>query len=143
MENKTNYISPKKASAIIGVHWMTLRNWEVKGLIDSIRTPGGKRMYNVDKYLRQNNNMREHPTKNKRNICYCRVSTRGQSNDLERQIDYMKTNYPTYEIFSEIGSGLNFKRKKLMEIVRLAIEGEINEIVISFKDRYWRDLVTI
>lgn len=51
---ESQYISPKKASEMLGVHWMTLRNWEIKGQIECIRTPGGKRMYNVNKYLTTN-----------------------------------------------------------------------------------------
>ena len=49
-----NYISGKKASEILGVHQRTLMNWDRKGLIDVIRTPGNKRLYNVKKYLEKN-----------------------------------------------------------------------------------------
>lgn len=136
------YVSPKKASEIIGVHWMTLKNWEKQGKIECIRTPGGKRMYNVNKYLIVNKVSKQEKihttTQPRKNICYCRVSTRNQSDDLERQIKYMKESYPTYEIVSEIGSGLNLNRLKLVNIIKMAINGEINEIVVAHKDRLAR-----
>ena len=43
----------KDASKILGVHQRTLYQWDHKGLIETLRTPGGKRMYNVDKYLKE------------------------------------------------------------------------------------------
>lgn len=136
------YVSPKKASEIIGVHWMTLKNWEKQGKIECIRTPGGKRMYNVNKYLIVNKGSKPEGahtiTQTRKNICYCRVSTRNQSDDLERQIKYMKESYPTYEIVSEVGSGLNLNRLKLVNIIKMAINGEINEIVVAHKDRLAR-----
>lgn len=136
------YVSPKKASEIIGVHWMTLKNWEKQGKIECIRTPGGKRMYNVNKYLIANKGSKPENThtltQSRKNICYCRVSTRKQSDDLEQQIKYMKESYPTYEIVSEVGSGLNLNRLKLVNIIKMAINGEINEIVVAHKDRLAR-----
>lgn len=54
-----NYIGGKEASKIIGVHQRTLYKWEEKGIIDTIRTPGNKRLYNVNKYLLDNNKVAE------------------------------------------------------------------------------------
>jgi DNA-binding transcriptional MerR regulator len=45
------YVSGRKASEILGVHQRTLYLWDEKKIIDVIRTPGGKRLYNVKKYL--------------------------------------------------------------------------------------------
>lgn len=130
-----DFKTPKDASKILGVHWQTLRNWDTNGYIDTIRTPGGKRLYNVTKYL-ENNNGISHTIK--RNICYCRVSTVGQKSDLENQIIYMKEKFPHHEIISDIGSGLNFKRNGLTKIIKYALNKEINEVVISYKDRLCR-----
>ena len=46
--------------------------------------------------------------------------------------------YPGYEILEDIGSGLNFKRKGLREIIDCAIKGELEEVVITYKDRLAR-----
>lgn len=133
------YITPKKACEILGVHFKTLYNWEKNKTIEVIRTPGGKRLYNVEKYISKNININE-PINNKKklNICYCRVSTYGQKNDLQRQIEYMKNLYPTHLIIKDVGSALNFKRKGLNKLINYAINGDINEVVIAYKDRLCR-----
>ena len=50
----------------------------------------------------------------------------------------MKQKYPEYEIIKDIGSGLNFGRKGLLEILEGGINGEIEEIIIAYKDRLAR-----
>ncbi len=132
-----NYLSPKKASKILGVHWMTLRNWSEKGKIETIRSAGGKRFYNVSKYLKEHSELPQEETK-RRNICYCRVSSHGQKEDLENQINYMKGMYPEYEILSDIGSGINFKRANLKKIIGYGIKNELETLVVSYKDRLCR-----
>jgi len=47
------YVKGKKASEIIGVHQRTLYIWEEKGLIETIRTRGGMRLYNIEKFLKE------------------------------------------------------------------------------------------
>ena len=54
------------------------------------------------------------------------------------QIEYIKKLYPTHRIISDIGSGLNFKRAGLIEIIEKAINGEIEEVIITYKDRLTR-----
>lgn len=51
--SESTYVSGKKASEILGVHQRTLYQWDLKNKIDVIRAPGGKRMYNIKKYLEQ------------------------------------------------------------------------------------------
>ena len=48
------YVGGKEATKILGVHSRTLYQWDEKKWIDTIRTPGNKRLYNVEKYLREN-----------------------------------------------------------------------------------------
>lgn len=50
----------------------------------------------------------------------------------------MKKLYPTNEIISDIGSGLNMNRKGLNKIIEMAINGEIEELIIAYKDRLAR-----
>jgi len=50
----------------------------------------------------------------------------------------MKTKYPNHEIIKDIGSGLNYKRKGLLEIIESGIKGEIEEVVVAYKDRLTR-----
>lgn len=149
-DNISEYVTGSKASKIIGVHQRTLYNWEVAGLIETIRTPGGKRLYNVKKYLcneeKQNikiNNIEEKEIKienkyEKRKIIYARVSTISQRNDLERQVKKLQNLYPTHDLITDIGSGINLNRKGLRKIIDLAITGNIEEVIIVHKDRLCR-----
>ena len=74
----------------------------------------------------------------RKKICYCRVSSSKQKEDLQRQIEYMKKKYPSYEIISDIGSGLNMNREGLKKIIDYAIKGEVEILVIAYKDRLAR-----
>lgn len=146
----------KEASKLLGVHQRTLYLWEKKGLIETIRTPRGKRLYNVKKYIKsQQIKLKEDDTNMeeiienecddkidnsdcKLKICYIRVSTIGQKDDLGRQRKYMKELHPKYIIIEDIGSGINFNRKGFKKIIDLAIAGRIKKIVVAHKDRLTR-----
>jgi predicted site-specific integrase-resolvase len=123
----------------VGIH--TLRKWADEGKIEYIRTPGRQRLYNINKFL---NKLGIKVSENKkiknvrRKICYCRVSSYGQKYDLERQITLMKELYPDYEFITDIGSGLNYKRKGLLQIIDYAIKNELDELVVAYKDRLSR-----
>ena len=134
----------KDASERLGVHQRTLYKWDELGLIETIRTPGNKRFYNVDKYLQEmakieilDDGIKE-DGKEKLNISYARVSSIGQKNDLERQKAILKSKYPTHIMIEDIGSGINLNRKGLKKIIKLAISGRINQVVVAYKDRLTR-----
>jgi len=55
-ENNIKYVTSKKALEILGISIVTLRSWAEKGDIDTIRTSGNHRLYNVEKYLNDNTN---------------------------------------------------------------------------------------
>jgi predicted site-specific integrase-resolvase len=141
------YIGGKQASKELGVHQRTLYLWEEKGAIETIRTPGGKRLYNVKKFQEGYINNKKNDFINeenidliedKLNICYIRVSTNGQKDDLKRQREVMETLYKDYKIIEDVGSGLNLNKKGLRKIIDLAINGKINKLVIAHKDRLVR-----
>ena len=120
------FVTPKVAAEQLKVHPLTLKRYERDGLIETFRTPGGKRMYNVNQYLSDNNLLETNENVIIREkICYCRVSSHSQKDDLERQI-------------TDIASGLNFNRKGLNEIIHLAVTNKIDEVVIAYKDRLAR-----
>lgn len=141
----TEFLGGKEASRILGVHQRTLYIWESKNKIETIRTPGGKRLYNVQKFINENqeyiknNGINNNVGNNdKKNICYIRVSSTNQSNDLERQRELMKRVYPNYEIIEDIGSGLNLNKRGIRRIIKMGIEGKINELIVAYKDRLTR-----
>ena len=137
-----NYVSGIKASKLLGVHQRTLYTWEENGKIETIRTPGGKRLYNVEKYLLINKGLIKPSTIDDENtrlkITYARVSSQGQNDDLERQKVYLKKRFPNHILIEDIGSGINLNRRGLNKIIHLAIEGKIEEVVVAYKDRLAR-----
>jgi len=126
------YVSRKKACEILGIHYHTLYSLVYNGKIETIKL-NKYNVYNVEKYLRENTNV-----DNREDICYCRVSSQKQSEDLERQISMMAEKHPNKRIIKDIGSGLNFNRKGLQEIIKLAIDGKIRSLTIAYKDRLCR-----
>ena len=152
MEEKNEYLGGKYASEKLGVHQRTLYQWEKKGLIDTIRTPGGKRLYNVKKYINihkkneiekideidENDLEKLGKNDTRLNICYVRVSSHGQKDDMERQKQMLIKEYPKHTFITDIGSGINFNRKGLRKIIDLAISNKIEEVVVAHKDRLTR-----
>ena len=71
-------------------------------------------------------------------IGYCRVSSHKQKDDLERQIDNVKTYLlakgQPFEIISDIGSGINYKKKGLQELIRRISQNQIEKVVVLYKD---------
>ena len=137
------YVKHGEAVKITGLSDQTLRKYADKGIIESKRTPGNQRIYNVKSYLDSLNDKNvKIIEKNNENeykyVCYCRVSSYEQKSDLDRQIEYMKNKYPDHEIISDIGSGINFKRPGLDKIIDYGIKGLLKELVVSYKDRLCR-----
>lgn len=144
-----NFVSGKKASEQLGVHRRTLYQWDKKKQIEVIRTPGGKRLYNVKKYLesKETNELKVEKVNNPKinkllensgKYLYARVSSLGQKEDLTRQETLLKSKYPSYKLISDIGSGMNLNRKGLRTLIDKAIKGEIKEVIIVHKDRLCR-----
>ena len=71
-------------------------------------------------------------------ICYAKVSSVGQKEDLERQKKTLKEKYPKYHLIEDIGSWINLTKKGLLKIIELGINGKIEEFVIAHKDRLAR-----
>jgi putative resolvase len=131
MEDK--FIARRKVLEVLKIHYQTLYRMIENKQIETIQV-GQRTLYNLDKYLREKNIN----NKEKKKICYCRVSSNKQKDDLKRQIEYMTEKYPDHELISDIGSGLNYNREGLRKIIDYAINGEIEEIVIAYKDRLTR-----
>lgn len=129
----SKYITPQEAHRLYGFHPKTLNRWAVAGKIDFIRSVGGHARYSVDslEQIEQGEDTRKV-------ILYARVSTAGQKDDLQSQSDYISKAYPQCRVISEIGSGMNFKRKKFIEIMELVARKEIRLIVVAHKDRLVR-----
>ncbi|MBO0613723.1 IS607 family transposase [Thiothrix fructosivorans] len=123
------YIKGNAACELLGVCHNTLRKLADDGRIETIRV-SGQRRYNVETYL----GLQQQQS----TICYCRVSSHKQQDDLERQISFMQEHYPQAEIVKDIGSGLNFKRKGLKAILERAMRGDKLILVVAHRDRLAR-----
>jgi predicted site-specific integrase-resolvase len=75
----------------------------------------------------------EEEEKTKKRVCYARVSSEKQRPDLECQIQDLKRKKPEYEILSDIGSGLNFKRRNFQRLLEQVHNGNIEEVVVTHK----------
>jgi predicted site-specific integrase-resolvase len=126
------YLRPKQVCDILNTTPRTISQWRRDGKIKYITTKGGQYRYSIQDIITPKKNT------NQKNYCYCRVSTRGQYDDLQRQVEFFQSRYPNHTIIRDIGSGLNFKRKGLKTILDEAIRGNIKEIVVTHKDRLSR-----
>ena len=110
-------IKIKEASMLLGVTQKTLRVWEKDGKIISHKTKGGHRRYLKSELLGISKIKRV-------TICYARVSSYDQQEDLKRQEQLLelycaKQGY-VFEIISDLGSGLNYKKRGLKKVIDLA-----------------------
>ena len=134
-------ISISKASKLKGVSISTLRRWESEGKIKPVRTLNGHRRYSIANLLavKSNTNI---------TIAYSRVSSAGQKEDLIRQQQilelYCSAKGWEFKIISDIGSGLNYHKKGLQQLIKLISLREIERLVLTDKDillRFGSELV--
>ena len=82
------------------------------------------------------------PTEEKIVIGYCRVSTRSQIDDLvsQKQLveNYCAAKGYNFRIIEDVGSGINYNKKGLRELISLIHEDKIKTIVIAYRDRLLR-----
>ena len=125
----------------VGRTTTTLRRWDESGVLPAKRTAGNQRYYDesdLRKALRI-----ELPDVEKKVIVYCRVSSKGQADDLRSQVKAMQTfclglGVAVDEWVQETSGGMNFKRKKFLSLMQRIESGEIKELIIAHKDRLVR-----
>jgi len=94
------YIPLRKAVEFLGLHPNTLRKYADEGKIKSIKNEAGQRLYDVESYVRGDSD-------GVTTICYFRVSSSKQKDDLAQQVAYMQSLYPEAKIIQDIRS-INF-----------------------------------
>lgn len=128
------YLRPKEVCNLLQISYSTLYNWEHQGKITSVKLPSGHNRYALSEILPPSTKNDKHKLK----ICYARVSSFSQKEDLERQVAVLRSNYPDYKVIKDYGSGLNFNRKGFNSILDEAIKGNIAQVVVTYKDRFCR-----
>lgn len=75
-------------------------------------------------------------------IAYCRVSTKSQEQDLISQNKlaelYCSSKGYNFKLINDIGSGINYNKKGLNELIELIIENKVNKLILVYKDRLLR-----
>ena len=141
MEQKL--LTIKNIKEAYGISRTTLINWEKKGLLSPIRTPGGQRRYrkeDMEKILQLADKEENEPKAD--TVIYARVSTKKQEEYLKNQIErlekFAKENGYNYEIISEVASGVNEKRRGLRKLLNRIKKGEVKTVIIEYPDRLTR-----
>ena len=144
LRDKTRYISIREASIISGINPQTLRKLGDENKIKCYKTLSGQRKFDKA-YLEKmcnNDDVNDKINENtKQNYIYTRVSSKKQSDDLSRQIEFIKNKRPEYSSYisiSDIASGINFKRNGLSTILDASLQGTVGEIIVAHRDRLCR-----
>ena len=134
------YYSINEFSKILGVSAQTLRNWDANGKLHPHHTSSNGYRYYSHEQLSQVMNI--NPNIDRKTIGYCRVSSNKQKDDLQRQIEnmrmYLISKGKPFEIISDIGSEINYKKKGLKELIKLITQNKVEKIVVLYKDRLLR-----
>lgn len=128
-----------EAAKLLKVSVGTMQRWDREGkLKPSVISATGRRLYTKHDLLPDFAKVTD-----KTIIAYCRVSSASQKPDLINQRTYLEQycaakGYSDVEYVSEIGGGLNFRRKHFKEILRRIENREVKVLVIAHKDRLSR-----
>lgn len=125
----------------VGRSVSTVRRWEAEGRLTARRTSTGQRYFDdsdVRRVLQPGFDDSARKT-----VIYCRVSSPGQKNDLASQMAAMEAfclarGLAVDERISEVGGGMNLRRRKLLALMDAVERGEVAEIVVAHKDRLAR-----
>lgn len=126
---------------LLGVSVKTLQRWDKSGKLLAKRTAGDHRYYTHSQYLEyigESTQIEENTT-----VIYARVSNRNQKDDLENQIEFLKTfanarGIIISEIITDIGSSMNFNRKNWNKLIDLIQERKVKTVIVAHKDRFTR-----
>ena len=142
------YVSSAKVREVYDIAPETLRGWALKGVVNAraITNVSGRKtwLYDLesigsrlepamDESVSSGNSDKQRST-----IVYCRVSSKKQLSDLERQETLLKTAFPDSEVITDVGSGLNYNKPGLSKLVEMVCREQISRIVVTFKDRLLR-----
>jgi len=128
-------LTPRQAAELLGVTVKTLHRWEESGKIKSTRTVGGHRRYNIADLI-------GNKTGSELTVGYARVSSHDQKDDLTRQVivleSYCAKQGWEFEIIQDLGSGMNYKKKGLIRLIKLITSYQVQRLVLTHKDRLLR-----
>jgi predicted site-specific integrase-resolvase len=133
-------VSISEAAKHYGVAQSTLRRWDDEGTLVAKRTENGHRRYDLSES--KSHPLNTPPQLNRKTIAYARVSSRDQKDDLQRQSQvlelYCAKQGWSFETITDLGSGMNYKKKGLQALLDSILSGEVERLIITHKDRLLR-----
>jgi putative resolvase len=135
----SRFVKIGEAAKLLGVSMQTVRRWEQEGSIEvAHRSAGGTRYYDRECLLGRT---RTDPDA-RRTLAYARVSSHDQKDDLKRQTErlenYCSAKGWTYEIISDLGSGMNYRKRGLKKLIDAILNKKCCRLVLTHKDRLLR-----
>ena len=138
MQDEGRWFSNAEACQFYGVTGNTLRRWAIDNYIVYKRNPSNQRSYFIPGQSNQSSSESKLKNESLQSYVYCRVSSRKQQDDLERQCQFLKSQFPNHIVIKDIGSGFNYKRPGLLKLLELSNRKNIKQVVVSSKDRLCR-----
>lgn len=138
---------PKDIAQFLGVTTRTLQNWDKDNKVCFQRDNVSNRRFmskdDVIKLLDDNGLLFDDTSNKKRDVIYARVSSHDQKShgDLDRQIQFLVDSNDDLQnllVLSEVGSGLNDKRKNLQQLIKMVMNDEVNRVFVTYRDRLTR-----
>ena len=125
-----------EAAQLLGCSISTLRKWEATGeLLPARKTAGGTRYYATADLIGLGD--ADAPT-----VCYARVSSHDQKDDLERQHGMLEAYCAAKgwrsEVIKDLGSGMNYRKPGLNRLLEMILRKQMRRLVITHKDRLLR-----
>ena len=130
------------AARRLGVTVKTLQRWDRSGLFAPLtRSPTGLRLYSESQLATRLG--LPLPTASRRVVAYCRVSSAAQKPDLRTQRRVLEEfcvarALAGVEFVEEVGGGLNFRRRRLLELTDAIGRREVGTLVLAHRDRLTR-----
>lgn len=130
-----------EAARLLDVHPNTMRRWEAEGKLRCEWTPGGKERRIAEREINRILGITSAGNADAV-ILYGRVSGQGQRDDLETQVKCLEVEFTprfakAYTI-TDIGSGLNGKRRGLRRLMDMVCSRSVRAIAITYKERLTR-----
>ena len=147
MYKRSDFTKPAYKTAeimkILNISYSTIKNYDKQGKLPIQRTETGRRIVLKEDLLNYLNSLGmlvndEETTKH--DVIYARVSSNEQKikGDLDKQAMFLIEHCKDLinpVILKEVGSGLNDKRKKIQELIRMVENNEVNRVFITYRDK--------
>ncbi|WP_390530811.1 IS607 family transposase [Sulfurisphaera ohwakuensis] len=127
-------LKPKEVCQRLGISYRTLQSYVKKGYIKPVVLQSGKWRFREEDVERLMGIVRK-----RKIVLYARVSSNTQKDDLVNQVKYLEEQVKDYDqVITDVGSGLNMKRKGFLKLLRMILNNEVSKVVIAYPDRLVR-----